>query len=143
MNFRPKRKTNETDVDLTPLIDIIFILLIFFLVTASFDSTVEQAVQVDLPEGSSSGEIQAEEELTVYIQADGQVSLIVGETTRADAVSTDELPARLAALHRELGARSVFIRGDENVRYGEVVRVLDACRSAGFKRVFNVIRGQP
>ena len=143
MNFQRKSSSGDVQIDITSLIDIIFILLIFFLVTASFDSTSEQAMQVNLPEGSSQGEIDVQEELTIFIGSDGNVGLYIGDDAQAEGVNADELLATLQRLHRDIGARPVFLRGDENVRYGEVVRVLDACREAGFKRVFNVIRAQP
>lgn len=143
MDFRRRHQARDVEVDLTPLIDIIFILLIFFLVTASFDQSSEQSVEVELPEGSAAGEVNVDEELTIFIEEDGEVSLLIGDNALATDVAAGELTGRLSALNEELGARPVFIRGDENVRYGEVVRVLDACRDAGFRKVFNVVRGTP
>lgn len=143
MDFRRRHQARDVEVDLTPLIDIIFILLIFFLVTASFDQSSEQSVEVELPEGSAAGEVNVDEELTIFIEEDGEVSLLIGDNALATDVAAGELTGRLRALNEELGARPVFIRGDENVRYGEVVRVLDACRDAGFRKVFNVVRGTP
>lgn len=143
MDFRRRHQARDVEVDLTPLIDIIFILLIFFLVTASFDQSSEQSVEVELPEGSAAGEVNVDEELTIFIEEDGEVSLLIGDNALATDLAAGELTGRLRALNEELGARPVFIRGDENVRYGEVVRVLDACRDAGFRKVFNVVRGTP
>lgn len=143
MDFRRRHQARDVEVDLTPLIDIIFILLIFFLVTASFDQSSEQSVEVELPEGSAAGEVNVDEELTIFIEEDGEVSLLIGDNALATDVAAGELTGRLRALNEELGARPVFIRGDENVRYGEVVRVLDACRDAGFRKVFNVVRSTP
>lgn len=143
MNFRgrPKRSA-DAELDLTSLIDVIFILLIFFLVTASFTQTQDQSVPVDLPEGSSGGDIQAQEELTIFIEANGTVTLRVQDEVIDSGVEAKDLNARLRTVHQEIGTRPVFLRGDEMVRYGEVVRVLDACRDAGFKQVFNIVRGQ-
>lgn len=144
MDFRRKgRRLRQDDaIDLTSLIDVIFILLIFFLVTASFSDTTDTSMPVELPEGSSGGDIQAQEELTIYIQADGTVSLRLQDAVIAENVSPAELEAQLTSVIASRGPRPVFLRGDEAVRYGEVVRVLDACRAAGFKQVFNIVRGQ-
>lgn len=142
MDFRRTQRSKDAEVDLTPLIDIIFILLIFFLLTASFDQTNEQSVEVDLPESSAQGDVEAGEELTVFIQADGTVSLSEGDNSLGANLSIEALAERLKILRGQSNGRPIFIRGDESVRYGEVVRVLDACRDAGFRKVFNVIRGQ-
>lgn len=144
MDFRRKgrRQRPEDAIDLTSLIDVIFILLIFFLVTASFSDTTDTSMPVDLPEGSSGAEIQAQEELTIYIEADGRVSLRLEDTVIAENISERELAGQLAGVIASRGVRPVFLRGDDAVRYGEVVRVLDACREAGFKQVFNIVRGQ-
>lgn len=143
MNFRRRPKhSSDVALDLTSLIDVIFILLIFFLVTASFTQTEDQSVPVDLPEGSSGGEIQAQEELTIFIESDGTVTLRIDDDVLGSGISEQDLASRLRAVHQDLGARPVFLRGDEMVRYGEVVRVLDACREAGFKQVFNIVRGR-
>lgn len=142
MNFRGRQnRPAEGDLDMTSLIDVIFILLIFFLVTASFNQNHDQSVPVELPEGSSGGEIEAQEELTIYIEADGLVTMRLQDEELAQGVSTEALVAQLRGIREELGPRPVFLRGDEMVRYGEVVRVLDACREAGFTQVFNIVRG--
>lgn len=141
MDFRRTQRSNDAEVDLTPLIDIIFILLIFFLLTASFEETNEQSVEVDLPESSAQGDVEVAEELTVFIQADGTVSLTEGENFLDSKLPIEALAERLKILRGQSNGRPIFIRGDESVRYGEVVRVLDACREAGFRKVFNVIRG--
>lgn len=142
MNFRGRSQgPPEAELDLTSLIDVIFILLIFFLVTASFTQTHDQSMPVDLPEGSSGGEIQAQEELTVYIEADGTATLKIDEEILARDLRGGDLVGQLQAIRAQYGTRPVFLRGDEMVRYGEVVRVLDACREAGFTKVFNIVRG--
>lgn len=142
MNFR--RNTHQPgaeDIDLTSLLDVIFILLIFFLVTASFTQTEDQSMPVDLPQGSHAGEIEAQEELTVYIEADGTVTFRMDEEILAENIAATDLVDRLRAVRETHGQRPLFLRGDENVRYGEVIRVLDASREAGFVKVFNIVRG--
>lgn len=142
MNFRRnKNRPADEELDLTSLLDVIFILLIFFLVTASFTQTEDQSMPVDLPQGSHAGEIEAQEELTVYIEADGTVTFRMDEDVLAEKVPATQLVERLRAVRETHGQRPLFLRGDENVRYGEVIRVLDASREAGFVKVFNIVRG--
>lgn len=142
MNFR-RNKPSDADesLDLTSLLDVIFILLIFFLMTASFTQTEDQSMPVDLPQGSQAGEIEAQEELTVYIEADGSVTFRMEEDVLQEGIDASELVESLRAVRQEHGQRPLFLRGDENVRYGEVIRVLDASREAGFVKVFNIVRG--
>lgn len=142
MNFR-RSTHNPTDetIDLTSLLDVIFILLIFFLVTASFTQVEDQSMPVDLPHGSHAGEIEAQEELTVYIESDGTVTFRMDEDVLAENIPATQLVERLRAVRETHGQRPLFLRGDENVRYGEVIRVLDASREAGFIKVFNIVRG--
>lgn len=142
MNFRRRPTTPATDdIDLTSLIDVIFILLIFFLVTASFSQTEDRSVSVDLPQGSDAGQIETQEEITVFIEQNGTVTLERGDKEIQKDIRPEALEAHLRHLHDELGARPIFLRGDENVRYKEVVHALNACKNAGFTKVYNVVRG--
>lgn len=140
MEFRSRRRRDEVSLDLTSLLDVIFILLIFFLVTASFTNTEEQSVEVDLPSGSSGAEMQAEQELTLFIESDGSVSLELAEAGLEERIAGSELQRRLQELSAQYADRPVYLRGDESVRYGEVIAVLDAIRASGFRRVYNVVR---
>lgn len=143
MNFRRSTpSTQDESIDLTSLLDVIFILLIFFLVTASFTQSEDQSMPVDLPEGSHAGEIEAQEELTVFIEADGSATFRMDEDVLEENIPAEDLVQRLRTVREEHGQRPLFLRGDENVRYGEVVRVLDASREAGFVKVFNIVRGK-
>lgn len=143
MNFRrAPHNAPEESIDLTSLLDVIFILLIFFLVTASFTPSEDQSMPVDLPEGSHAGEIEAQEELTVFIEADGSATFRMDDDVLEENIPAEDLVKRLRAVREEHGQRPLFLRGDENVRYGEVVRVLDASREAGFVKVFNIVRGK-
>lgn len=143
MNFRRGHTAPPDDsIDLTSLLDVIFILLIFFLVTASFTQTEDQSMPVDLPQGSHAGEIEAQEELTVFIQEDGTATFRIRDEVLEEDIPPEELVERLRTVRESHGQRPLFLRGDENVRYGEVVRVLDASRDAGFTKVFNIVRGK-
>ena len=117
-------------VELTPVIDMVFLLLIFFLVATTFQQS-ERELQIALPEAESAGPISTVlRELVVNITGTG--ALVVGgremdlETFRT--VVTDAV-----AQNPE---QKVSIRGDRDVPYGTVARVLDICKASGVNDPF-------
>jgi len=140
MNFRPqKSRRSEPNLDLTPLIDVVFLLLIFFLVTATFAQQEQSLVPVDLPQGSSGEQASNNEQLTVYVEADGSYALHVDEDAPIVGLTFDEVRDQLEALRASRPETPLFLRGDQDVRYGDVMRVFDSARAMGFERVYNVI----
>jgi biopolymer transport protein ExbD len=117
--------TFNSDINVTPLVDVCLVLLIIFMVVLP---TLVNGVPVNLPETSSNTsadgrliEITVKEDATVYI---GTL-----------AVRRDEVPSALARLRNTAAARPIGVRGDKRVPYGEIVSVLDACRKAGWEDV--------
>ncbi|TVR02195.1 MAG: biopolymer transporter ExbD [Deltaproteobacteria bacterium] len=141
MNFRqPGRRREESAPDLTPLIDVVFLLLIFFLVTATFAQRDRSVVPVDLPD-SATGEAPSErEQITLILRADGSVLLQRTGQQLEERLAPDALRQRLTTLHQEDPAAVLFLRGDRDVRYGEVMGLLDLAREVGFRRVYNVLQ---
>lgn len=113
---------------LTPLIDVMFMLVIFFLVTARFEQE-ERDMDVKLPRASEAQPTIFEgEELFVTVTPAGDF-FVEGE--RLDSVT---LEARLHALHRSNpGRQRVTIRADENSRTGQLVAVMNACNRANIR----------
>jgi biopolymer transport protein ExbD len=142
MNFRDtRRRRQEVSLDLTPLIDCVFLLLIFFLVTATFAQQQQQSVvPVELPVGSTGESATATEQVTIFLEADGTYSLRRGEDDVQSGMQRGDLEASLRALYASSPETALFLRGDREVRYGEVMRLLDIAREIGFRRVFNVIQ---
>src|SRR6185369_12061680 len=113
------------EINVTPFIDVILVLLIIFMVAAPL-STVD--LPVDLP--SSSATPQKKPDKPTYVSIKPDLSLAVGET-----------PVKRAELLRELDRvmpedtkeRTVFLRGDRSAPYGEVMDVLELLRSGGYK----------
>lgn len=140
MDFRKTRARREPELDLTPLIDVVFLLLVFFLVTATFAQSREHAgLPVDLPEGATGEAVAAEGQVTVHLHADG---LITVERAGAPTFETSNLPEVLGALseaHSLDPTSSVYLRGDREVPYGRVMEVLDRIRQVGFREVFNIV----
>lgn len=126
MSARPadRIESGEEIFDLTPLIDVVFILLIFFLVATTLQVREEQ-IPIRLPE-SAGGEAAREEPLFVIsVQADG--ALFVGQ----EQIAREALAARL----REQKVKSVLLRGDAATALGQAVGVIDLCSEAGVEQV--------
>lgn len=141
VNFRERsRRREEGPPDLTPLIDVMFLLLIFFLVTAAFAREDDRFLPIDLPDART-GEQEVEEQarLTLTLVEDG--SVLVRAPGQGDAAyeDEDELRALLAELLAEDPDRAVFLRGDERALYGRYIGMLDLLREIGFRRVISVV----
>jgi biopolymer transport protein ExbD len=142
MNFRgASSRRAEAQLDLTPLIDAVFLLLIFFLFTATYAQQSEQSVvPVDLPSGTSGEAATQVESLTVVLTAEGNYALQRGQEALLQGLSRGQLEEELRRLHTPESETSLYLRADREVRYGEVMRLLDIVRDIGYRRVFNVIQ---
>lgn len=118
-------------INVTPLVDIVLVLLIIFIVTAKI--VVTPAVPLDLPKASQSQELQTV--LSVVVPIEG--TLLVDGEPLVDAALRER--AR-SALQRDPGLRAV-IQADRNVKHGRVIEVLDSLQAAGLTRVaFGAVR---
>jgi len=112
------------EIPLTPLIDIIFILIVFFLVATTFYSE-ERDLEIRLPEGTEGDMIAQEGDLYVINVREGGVL-----TVASRIMSMEELEAELRSLVQG-GAPKVEIRGDTNARHGKIMRVMNLCKKCG------------
>lgn len=140
MNFaggRPKRA--PVQLDLTPLIDVVFLLLIFFLVTAAYANGEQTVIPVELPQGTSGDTAPENEQVTLVVR--GATEFVLQTSAGATRIEGDigELRLALEAIFDTSPSAAVFLRGDRSVSYGTVMEVLDVARTIGFPRVFNVI----
>ncbi len=122
-----RRRRSSAVLNLTPLIDIVFLLLVFFLLTAHFIE--EQQVEIELPVASSSGAANELEHVEVIITPDG--ALWLNGQPLPPALDEAGLVAALKAALGEQERRRVRLRGDTEARFGLAVRVMDAARLAG------------
>ena len=113
-------------ISLTPLVDVMLVLLVIFMVTAPI---LQQGYPVDLPKAEGVPLSGEEEQLVVSVTSGGQVYLNDAKLTRA------ELTEKLAAIEREHPGRRVFLRADAAARYGVVARVMESIRKAGLTRL--------
>ena len=127
MGYKRPRHSNVV-LNLTPLIDIVFLLLVFFMLTAHF--VEDQALVVDLPDADNAPAATEHEEIvTVIISAQGEI-LIHNQLT-----PDDELVEYLRSALDKSEERIVRIRGDKEANLGVAVKVLDAAEAAGAKAV--------
>src|SRR3954454_19480141 len=112
------------DINVTPFIDVILVLLIIFMVAAPL-STVD--LPIDLP--SSSAMPQKKPDKPTYVSIKPDLSLAIGE----NPVKRIDLVSELTKVMADQTDRTIFLRGDRSAPYGEVMDVLELLRSAGFK----------
>jgi len=121
MQFRRKSRA-EITINLAPLIDVIFLLVIFFAVSTTFLDTA--GLQLELPESSSTAQQEAED-ISVYLGADGELSF--GE----EIVDHEQLKARLQSALSETDRKVVVLRADTHTEHGAVVEIMDLIRDSG------------
>jgi len=124
------RKSGEAEsLNITPLIDVVFLLLIFFLVATSFQR-IQKELEVDLPSAKTAGSVSMDiQPIAVTVSKDGKITMAEKE------VSLDELPGRLRAAVASAKKPRVFVRGDAKTYHENVVAVLSACQEAGITDV--------
>jgi biopolymer transport protein TolR len=115
-----------SQINVTPLVDVMLVLLVIFMVTAPI---IQQGVSVDLPKVAAAPLAGTEEQLVVNVGKAGQVYL--NDTPMTAAQLTEKL--RAIAVARP--DRQVYVRGDQAVPYGQVMRVVAAVRDAGLAKV--------
>ena len=117
-----RRRRPMAEINVTPFVDVMLVLLIIFMVTAPM---MQQGVDVDLPETTTQPLRLQDEPLVLTVKADGKVFLGRVE------VPEKELQAKLAAILEGLDGKEIFLRADKKAPYGLVVRALAAARAAG------------
>ncbi|MBT8122583.1 MAG: biopolymer transporter ExbD [Gammaproteobacteria bacterium] len=129
MNLQPD-DSDEPDVNLTPLIDVVFLLLIFFMVSTTFEH--QSRIQVELPEASAEPTTPEAESLEIIVDAQGRY--FIGE----EQVVNSQLKTLKGAIANVLGDRTdmpVIVRADANSPHQSVVTVLDATSQLGLTRI--------
>jgi biopolymer transport protein TolR len=126
MGRRPGRYGAMSEINVTPFVDVMLVLLVVFMITAPL---LTVGVPIDLPKTSASDLQGNEEPLTVSINAKGEIFLQETQVEQA------ELVARLLAIAENQTSRRIFVRGDRAVDYGAVMLVMGSLNAAGFNKV--------
>ena len=115
-----------SQINVTPLVDVMLVLLVIFMVTAPI---IQQGVEVTLPSVKAEALPGKEEQFVVSITKDSQIYLNDAK------LSADDLTGKLKAIANERPDRQVFIRADDQVLYGQVIRTMAAIKAAGIENV--------
>ena len=134
---RGNRRAPMAEINVTPLVDVMLVLLIIFMITAPL---LASAVPVDLPE-SRAKPVETEDQEPVQLSINGDDTLYIGE----EVVPEAELPARLDAIARanegQDKPRQIMLRTDKGLDYGRVMRVMGELNRAGLTRISLVTTG--
>ena len=122
---RGRRLGGLNEINVTPLIDVMLVLLVIFMVTAPLMTT---GVHVDLPKVKSSSMPTDDTKMLVIVTADDHVYLGKDEIT-------GDVEAKLKNNSRLATEKELYIQADENVKYGAVLRVMSAARTAGVEKL--------
>ena len=118
-----RRHHSNIVLNLTPLIDIVFLLLVFFMLTAHFIE--EESISIDLPDAQSADAANEDEFVEVIVSPEGAL-LVEGQPAQAEHLEQ----TIKGALHAP-GKRFVRLKGDHEAQFGIAVQVMDASRAAG------------
>jgi biopolymer transport protein TolR len=123
---RGSRNAPIADINMTPFIDVMLVLLIIFMVTAPL---LTSGVPLDLPK-TGAGQLNIERKpVTVSVDAKGQIYL--GE----NAVALADIPGKLKDVAKDGFDERIYVRGDRAAPYGDIMRVMSAITASGYRRV--------
>ena len=126
MAFEDQSGGAISNINVTPLVDVMLVLLVIFMVTAPI---LQQGVNINLPKVRAAALTGEEQQLVVAVSRNGQVYLNDTPTQIA------ELGPKLQAILKLRPDRQVYLRADQNVRYGEVMQVIATVKNAGVERL--------
>jgi biopolymer transport protein TolR len=123
---RHSRKPVMAEINVTPMVDVMLVLLIIFMVAAPM---LTVGVPVDLPQTGAPALNEEREPLTVSVDSKGEIFL---QDTK---IKLEEIVPRLNAITKQGYEERIYVRGDRNVNYGQIMKVMGTIAGAGFKRV--------
>jgi biopolymer transport protein ExbD len=134
MRFR-KPEAEDIQLGLAPLIDVVFLLLIFFMLTSHFD--VASGVLIRLPKVAQKVHELDEKRITVVIDSEGNPHL------EGKRMELGKLRERLQQIVNREGIVSLILQADENARHGKVVQIMDLAKGAGVRTIIIAARWAP
>jgi biopolymer transport protein ExbD len=125
MAFR-RRIKEAPRVDLTPMVDVVFLLLIFFMISTTFIEA--QGLSIKLPKASAA-KIEQSKDIQVYLSKEGDIFL------QEEQLSIDQLRLRLAGYGDDAGGTTFLLMADREAQHGGVVQLMDLAKKAGFEKL--------
>ncbi|HED32814.1 MAG TPA: biopolymer transporter ExbD [Gammaproteobacteria bacterium] len=125
MNLKPERR-EEIDLNLTPLIDVVFLLLIFFMVSTTFEKTSK--LKIDLPEASAKATKQVDKKIVLGIDAKGRYYINDRQLVNTQLKTLKTALLKIAGNARDI---PVVLRADAKTPHQSVVRAMDAASQVG------------
>ena len=136
MRFREDFRSSEQDINLTPLVDIIFLLLIFFMVTATFSN--QEQIEVQLPSAGTASALDENQDVLI-VEITPQAVLLKGPgelpTRTLTEPNRETLTRAFAEAARQTEEPLLLIRADRRAAYERVVLVMDVARQQGMNRL--------
>jgi biopolymer transport protein TolR len=126
MGGRNDNRGIMAEINVTPLVDVMLVLLVIFMVTAPM---MQQGVQVNLPKAETKAMTTLEETVVVTVDKSGKVFL------NKDEIPPAELRSRLTTMFAAREKKEVFLKADAGVPYGEVVKAMADIKGAGIERL--------
>ena len=126
MSFQ-RKQSDEPRIDLTPMVDVVFLLLIFFMISTTFVES--PGISIKLPEASSQTVEREPKEIKVYLSKEGDIYHL------DQKISLDDFRGLLAEHQSEAELTTVLLLADQESRHGKVVTLMDLARDAGFVKL--------
>jgi biopolymer transport protein TolR len=123
---RNNRQSAFSEINITPMVDVMLVLLVIFMVAAPMMTT---GVTVDLPKTNASPIAGQDEPLSVSVTTDGKIFL------QKTAISLADIKTKLNAIAGQKKDTRIFVRGDKSVDYGRIMQVVGEINAAGFTKV--------
>jgi len=133
MRFFVRKRKQTPTIIVVALIDVLIVLLIFLMVTTTFKQ--QPALKLALPESSQAEKTGASEDVPLIVSVDKQGNLRIGNEGEGLPVTVDNLRAELKARVEKNPELVLAIRADTTAPFGQIVKVMDATKEAGVKRV--------
>ena len=133
MAFKFNRSSKEpmSEINVTPFVDVMLVLLIIFMVTAPL---LTVGVQVDLPESSADSLPEETEPLTLSINAKGEIFI------QEAKVEYDNIIAKVLAVSKNRTDTRIYVRGDKTINYGRVLEIMGLLSGSGFAYISSLLQ---
>ncbi len=126
MGVGGKSRTTMAEINVTPLVDVMFVLLIIFMITAPM---LQHELDVNLPVAAGIPQVTTEDQVVLTVNKQGNIYL------DQTAYTLDTLRPKLQALYQTRRNKDLFLRADTDVPYGKVIQVMDEVKKAGILKL--------